>query len=311
MDFLKRFFAAWRARRVVTGSTTFDEYPLDASDIDFSYEPLNGDEVGVVYIVSNDYHSEERMALSADLARSNLQKMVSFFTDQCDKYYVEAKKSATSKKFLATCKYLADFENYPKNCNKIIIYFSGRGKGNHIIMEKDYSIKISANGWTAREKEKVDKNSIVTIENILSIFRGQVHHDRGKDVEEKKMEKISRILLLDACCSAESESICKENELVACAGSDKSNAMNEYHTCGLWTKELCECKELSEGNHCTIENLLDIVQQKMKKNLYVVDADGTTEHLFPSYRSNLRQQKIMLQKKSMYISHMCMYVVIQ
>ena len=56
-----------------------------------------------------------------------------------DKYYVISKQSVTAKKFLATRNYLANYNDYPACCDRIIVYFVGHGKDGYIRLDVDYS----------------------------------------------------------------------------------------------------------------------------------------------------------------------------
>ena len=244
---------------------------------------IEEDKVGVVYIVENDYHSQMNAALRNHGKDSkNMEKLFSY--DIEDNYCVVSGRNVTSTEFLSVCRNLANFEDYPKDCDKIIIYFSGHGKDNYIIMERDYST-IKNSTTRSNPEEEIYEDTLVKIDKILALFRDQP--------STKK-----RILLLDACCCADSEYVCEENELVACAGSDKFGAMSTAETGGYWTKEFCY--QLNEGKHCDILNLLESVQEKMNSTLYwyLVDGKKKTTNLFPTLNNKL-QEKISFKKKSM------------
>ena len=283
-------FWLWFTRSSST-SVAFD-CPLEASDIEFERRGFVGNEVGVVYIVSNDYHSEENTALH-DHGKDS-KNMENFFSECEDNFYVASVRSATSKKFLATCEYLAldrsaeRYQAYPECCDKIIIYFAGHGKNGYIIMEKDYSDPdLSSNSRSRRNKE-VSERSKISIEDILSIFR------------KNETMKMSRVLLLDACCSAENIN-CEENELVACAASDSCSALSYPYTGGCWTKELCGMFD-NEMQNCDIEELLNSVKNKMNETLYPCPDGSGAKYLFPSFRKGNLTKKIIFKKRSMHIN---------
>lgn len=276
-------------------SNIFDENfeaPLDASDIQFNPGFSSGNKVGVVYIVCNDYHSEESALQDHGKDKRNMKN----FFDECeDNYYIAAERGTTSKKFLATCKYLAAYSKYPRCCDKIIIYFSGHGYGGgkngdgYIIMEKDCGNIGNLRNVSSRDRERAQRviyeQSKITIEQILSLLRKN----------DKIKEKMSRILLLDACCSAENVQ-CEENELVACAGSDLTKARSNCYKGGFWTDELC--KMLDDMQSCRIEEVLKCVKYKMNTTLYP-DSTKEATYLFPTFESKLKKE-IYFKKKGMH-----------
>ena len=127
-----RFFERFSA----TSNNTVRDPPLDASDIKLTKEDFNGSEVGVVYLLTNDYHAEDKAAIR-DHGKDR-QRMTAFFESCVDRYVVKPHTNATAKRFLATCRSLANCK-YPEHCDRIIIYFAGHGKDGYITMEKDYS----------------------------------------------------------------------------------------------------------------------------------------------------------------------------
>ena len=149
-----------------------------------------------------------------------------------DKYYVVSKQSVTAKKFLATCNYLANYNDYPVCCDRIIIYFVGHGRDGYIKLDIDYSDmqkEKDSKKLKRREDNERFEESKIDIEHVLSIFR---HHTIK--------EKMSIILLLDACCNAKSVE-CEEHELVASAASktaSKKFGAKSDHSGGYWTNTL-------------------------------------------------------------------------
>ena len=193
-----------------TNTRSDNQIDTASSYISFDHNPLSESEnyTGVAFIVSNDYHGEPGCTLR-DYGL-DFKNMKHVFDNLVDKYHVTVAHSATYSKFIATCKYLADYKpEYPKCCKRIIIYFSGHGGDGYIRMERDAM--------------HPDRSNVKIIE-ILNFFR----NDKCKDME--------RILLLDACCSAE-DIECEGNELVACATSKGRPAESFPWTGGLWTKK--------------------------------------------------------------------------
>ena len=227
-----------------------DEYEDGcASDIDFNSRDFVGNEVGVVYIVCNDYESQRERRMAMGNHGKDFNNMKKFFNVNCnDKYYVEPHKCATAKRFLDTCKYLANPpREYPKNCDRIIIYFSGHGQNDqYILMEPDFS--------SNKSDREVHEECKIHIEKILATFRNS--------------PKMSRIILLDACCSATGIK-CEENELVAAAASDGTSAWGSPDTGGFWTDELClQFGKIEPGDSVGINALLEVVQSTMNQSSY-------------------------------------------
>ena len=282
--FWSRFWQCFERRST---ATTVQDPPLDASVIKFTKEDLDERQaVGVVYLVVNDYHAEGNMALR-DYGK-DFERMKAFFERCTDVYIVESHSSATATKFLATCRFLAEFKDYPKRCDRIFIYFAGHGKDRYILMEKDYT---SPNISRRNRESQVNEERKVTIEKILSIFRKN-HINR---------ENMSRILLLDACCSVEktheeNKDVCSENELVACAGSATSGSLSKCCIGGYWTMELYNEFDLNPG--CDIGTLLENVKETMNTRLYHSRKPGEDTHLFPTFENKL-QRKISFINKGM------------
>ena len=251
---------------------------LHASDIRFDYEPLE-DEVGIVYIVTNNYRYDDKMALRDHGV--DLKKMKGFFNGLVDKYYVESAQNRTRENFINTCKYLAQWSKYPSSCKRIIIYFAGHGSNCHIIMEAD-----------ARDST----NRKITINEILSIFRTET------------CKKMVKIFLFDACCNVQNV-VCEEgnNELVACAASEGYSAQSDPYVGGYWTNELNLM--LDENRDIDILTVLECVKRKMENKKYpLYDSTGafvTCTNLSPSFKSGLLEtEKVFFPRKGM-----CMYVV--
>ena len=73
---------------------------------------------------------------------------------------------------------------------------------------------------------------------------------------------MERILLLEACCFAETIR-CEENELVACAASEGHPAGSFCWTGGFWTKKLWST--LDETLTYDLEELLQDVKYELEK----------------------------------------------
>ena len=235
-----------------------------ASDIQFSSKPLK-DEVGVVYVVTNDYRYDPTMKLRDHGVDLNRIKHV--FENSLDKYYVEVRQNRTRDTFINTLEYLAAYEKqkkYPPSCKRIIIYFAGHGWGEHITMEED------------AKNPAVTKK--VEISEMLSILR-------------KIGVKMAKIILLDACCGVK-EGICEEgsNELVACAASKDHCAESDPDSGGgYWTNELH--LKLIEDN-CDLVSALEFVKTKMKDKPYpsfdrTGKYVGMEKKFLPSFESGL------------------------
>ena len=87
------------------------------------------DERGVAFIVSNRASEDDK----------NMEEL---FKEV--KFDVHVRNNVTAKQFLATCEYLARYEEYPSTCKMIVIYFSGHGSNGFISMkpEKDHDGRI-------------------------------------------------------------------------------------------------------------------------------------------------------------------------
>lgn len=243
---------------------------VHASDIRFDYEPLT-DEVGVVYIVTNNYRYDDKMALRDHGV--DLKKMNRFFNSLFEKYYIVSAQNRTRMNFMNTCKYLATYSDYPASCKRIIVYFAGHGSNGYVSMETD---------------SKSPKTENVTINEILSEFRTET------------CKEMVKIFLFDACCNAQNV-VCEEgsNELVACAASEGCNAMSDPYVGGYWTHELYLM--LDEKQDCDILTVLELVKDKMEKKQYPLynngDLKGCT-NLSPSYKSGLlKTEKLSFPKK--------------
>lgn len=249
---------------------------LHASDIRFEYEPLEEDEVGIVYIVTNNYRYDENMALRDHGV--DLKKMKSFFTGLVDKYYVVPAQNRTRENFISTCKYLAEWSKYPATCKRIIIYFAGHGSNGHITMEADV-------------KDSTNRN--VTINEILSLFRTEA------------CKHMLKLFLFDACCNAHSV-VCEEgsNELVACAASEGYSAQSDPYVGGYWTNELSLMLDENQGSD--ILTVLENVKRKMENKKYpLYDQTGkfvACTNLSPSFKSGLLEtEKVYFPKKGAFM----------
>lgn len=243
-----------------------------SSDISFQDKPLT-DEVGVVYIVTNDYRDDEDMqtlrACEVDLIR-----MKKFFNSLVDKYYVVTAQNRNREDFVRTLIYLATWPNYPVCCRRIIVYFSGHGRNGYITMEKN-----------------ANKRTNITINDILLQFRTEI------------CRRMVKIILLDACCTAE-EVICERgyNELVACAASKGHTSQSDPFIGGYWSNDLCLMLESEQD--CDFVTVLELVKEKMEKKSYPLynqnkELHGTT-NLSPSFKSGLLEtEKIYFEKKGM------------
>jgi len=87
------------------------------------------DERGVAFIVSNRASEDDK----------NMEEL---FKEV--KFDVHVRNNVTAKQFLATCEYLARYEEYPSTCKMIVIYVSGHGSNGFISMkpEKDHDGRI-------------------------------------------------------------------------------------------------------------------------------------------------------------------------
>ena len=265
----------------------------DLSDISFNRKPIaETTNVGVVYIVGNDYHTQKDSVLRSGVT-ADCQKMIQFFNFCEDNYYVEAKENVTAKRFLAACKCLANYEKYPPCCDRIIIYFAGHGGIRHIKLDVDYSDinkneieyeKEERERFEKQEKERLEKESKIDIEDILKVFRNQAIK-----------KKMSIILLLDACCKADSVK-CEENELVASPASaalQSSRGVCDDDYNGYWTEALCTTFGAT-NERCHIVDLLKKMQEKIK-GLFPDE-----NRLLPSFQQRLKRE--IYFKKSMFIN---------
>ena len=250
------------------------------SDISFKRKKIEKEVVGVVYVVTNDYHTQKESALRDHGA--DWKTMEQFFELCEDKYYVVSKQSVTAKKFLATCNYLANYSDYPACCDRIIIYFAGHGRDGYIRLDIDYSdIQKGKDSKKLKRREDDERleESKIDIEHILSIFR---HHTIK--------EKMSIILLLDACCNAKSVE-CEEHELVASAASEtasKKFGAKSDHSGGYWTNTLFYVLNKTDEKYDIIK-LLKEAQIKIKE-IY------NDEELNPTFVQHL-QREICFRKR--------------
>ena len=248
----------------------------DLSDISFDYKPLTN-EVGVVYVVTNDYHYDAKMVLrDHGVDRKNMER---FFDNTIEKYYVMTAQNRTREKFISTLQYLANWPNYPPSCKRIIVYFAGHGSDGYITMEKD--VKTAS--------------SDVKINEILSIFRTDI----GK--------KMVKLILLDACCNVQ-DVACEEgsNELVACAASEGFAAESDPCIGGYWTHELRLM--LTEKQDCDLVTVLQSVKNKMEKDtkypLYKKGKYMGLTNLSPSFKNGLVEpEKNFCRQKGMYMNY--------
>ena len=244
---------------------------IGLSHISFHHSPLTEQDVGVVYIVTNDYHSEGRALRDHGV---DFKNMSNFFGNLADKYHVTTQQSATYNKFIATCKYLADWK-YPRSCKRIIIYFAGHAGGSCISMETD-----------SRNPDK----TTIDINDILSLFRTE--NCRGME----------RILLLDACCNAKNIK-CKDNELVACAASEGCQAESLPWTGGMWTKEFCQIFNQKETYN--LVTLLEDVKNEMKRKN---EMNPKSNIQVPSWKSALKRDVIFIKRMLNVLCKFCMYI---
>ena len=252
----------------------------DFSDILFHHKAITGREVGVVYIVYNDYHTNKDLVLrglEADCV--NIER----FFDACDdEYYMVPKRSVTAKRLLTTCEYLANYTGrYLPCCDRIIIYFAGHGGDNYIRLDEDCSDVKKGNEGGKKSEAKREKESKVDVEDILAVFR-------NKGITEK----MSIILLLDACCNAKTVK-CEKNELVASAASEKSKALSNWYG-GYWTNVLYTVFNATNERYNIIDLLKD-VEERIKDMFY--NKNGEVIELYPTFQQELKRE--ICFKKSM------------
>ena len=242
--------------------------------ISFSPEELEEKTVvGVVYVITNDYHAQQESALRS--YGIDLKNMEHFFNACDDKYYVVSERHVTSKEFWASCQYLAN-SDYPPSCDRIIIYFAGHGKDGYILMDKDYaSIEKNTKLSESAIEERVIKESKIDLNILLSLFR-----------KPKIKENMSVILLLDACCNAQAVK-CEGNELVASAGSGCSVARSDRLYGGYWTITLLLV--FNATDEVDIVNLLKDVQKKMENGMHR-DENNEPLYLYPTFTQKLTRQ---------------------
>ena len=216
-----------------------DKAPIDtaSSHVSFELEPLD-DHVGVVYIVTNDYHGDDARMAIRDQGR-NCKRMKNFFYYLVDKYHITPAQNTTYDKFVATCKYIANWPKYKTSCKRIIIYFSGHGNGDYISMEED---------------RRTHGKRRVNINDILKWFRG-----------DSTCANMQKILLLEACYRTDNIK-CEENELVACAASSEGYDAESFPaTGGLWTQEFWTLSN-SKKSYDLVKLLQDVKDAMKSKN---------------------------------------------
>ena len=258
-----------------TSAKKFSEFP----DISFHHKAITEREVGVVYVVYNDYHTKESLAFLYRGLEADCVNIERFFDICDDEYYVVSKRSVTAKRFLITCEHLANHtERYLPCCNRIIIYFAGHGYGDCIVLDDDCA-SVKDEGGKKSDNKTLIRGSI-KIEDILVKFR-----------EKRVTGKMPVILLLDACCNAQLVN-CEENELVASAASEKSKAKTSPHG-GYWTNTLYTVFNTSNGQY----NIVDLLRNVEERINGMYPEEATT--LYPTFKHNLKRE--ICFKKSMYI----------
>ena len=205
------------------------------------------DTIGIVYIVTK----EKAPLRIRDDYWLDFEAVINFFDNLVDKYEVTIEHSVTHSKFMNFCQYLGD-SHYPSSCKRIIIYFSGDGDDGYIRIQKDI-----------KKPKKTEKVEII---DILSCFRNS------------KCKHLERILLLDACCNVECIK-CEENELVACATSERYLGKRFVWPGLTWTKELWTM--LNEKQTCDLVTVLKDVQEGML---------GKGINQFPSFKDKVKRE---------------------
>lgn len=167
------------------------------ADINDSLIELNlTNERGVAFIVSNEYLSSDKELHGSD---KDSKKMEELFKEKEINYSVHVRTQVTYKKFIATCKYLATYEYYPKTVKTIVIYFSGHG----------------GNGFITMEAEKEMKSTRVDIPKLRSLF---------------KNTEIATLFLIDSCRGPESDCGLASNVGTKAASNQSENTSDDDST---------------------------------------------------------------------------------
>ena len=131
-------------------------------------------ERGVAFIVSNGYFCSDKKLHSST---KDSMKMEDLFKEKGINYSPYVRTQVTYKNFIATCKYLAEYEHYPPTCKTIMIYFAGHGSKGFITMEAE---------------EGMQKTSLrVDLQSIRSLFN---------------KTKLAKIYFIDSCRGPETDS---------------------------------------------------------------------------------------------------------
>ena len=127
---------------------------------------------GVALIVSNKYLCSDKESHSSN---EDSKKMEDLFKEKEINYSTHVRTTVTYKEFIATCKYLAEYKDYPPTCKTIVIYFSGHG----------------GKGFITMEPEKEAHKTKVDLQRLRSLFNAT---------------QLAKVFLIDTCRGSGSDS---------------------------------------------------------------------------------------------------------
>ena len=119
----------------------FDNDYQNANVKDSLFELNLTNERGVAFIISNPYLRSGKESHSKAV-NADVKKMEELFQEKKINYMVKVRTAGTYKAFLATYKHLVSYEDYPKTCKTILLYFCGHGGQGFITMEDGTTIDI-------------------------------------------------------------------------------------------------------------------------------------------------------------------------
>ena len=218
--------------------------------------------VGVALLVSNEYTGDDALYVTHKDA-DNLGKL---FREKFA-YFVFRMKNITADQFEASCGALAKHQ-YPKNCKRILVYFSGHG------------------GYGALQMQD---GSQVEIDKLVNLFKTKTSVTNNKVLSE-----MAKMFFIDACRghdedsgyvirggSGEASRVPTEGNILVAYASTKYHVSYEGNDGGRWTN--CLIQALSDSDErddvCTI---LTSANKMLRANQLKENPDGFQSAEFTS-----------------------------
>ena len=228
----------------------------------------NKDTIGVALLVSNDYKAGPDPLPGTHKDAEKLQELFNGFT-----YFVLRRENVTATEFITCYKFLAEYDGYPHNCKRILVYFSGHGDDGFLIMQDECEVKVS-DIVSYFKKSYANNASLATMAKMFffDACRGS-YKDKGYKLTKEKVVALCDAMQIKCLGRVPKEG----NTLIAYASTqhfvayadDTDNSIAGGGEAGSWwTRCLIEAlnKSTERDDVCRILTQANILMRKMGEN---------------------------------------------